>query len=306
MAQATSSSRGRQSPSRTPRRGHKPPVLGTTRYDLAASFLIALLVAFLLVTAWVAALWLANRRIKTEDETPIELLQLGGYEDGAPDETLKVESPEDPTDDPSVEDVPDETQVEEVVENVVELSDQAAQQVPTQQDVATENTGKVGSKEGTGRRPLGSGGGEGNIGQRWFIRFGERSTLEEYAKQLDYFGIEVGLLTGKQIVVLSNLSAPRATQRIITSGRQLKDQWYFTWAGGGRKQADIKLLKQKGGLDARRGLIFHFYPQKTIQMIGRLEKRQSKKPVSQIQRTYFSVRRQGDGYEFYVTRIVYK
>jgi len=310
MAQAVSSSKQRGTTSRPSRRGIQPPVLKTTRYELVSSFLIALLIGFILLTAWVTALWLANRRIKTEDSTPIELLQLGGVEDGAPDETLKVESPEDPTDDPSVEDVPDETQVEEVVENVVELSDKAAQQVPEQSELASENTGKVGSSVGTGRRPLGSGGGEGNIGQRWFIRFGDRGTIDEYARQLDFFGIELGLHVGDKIVILSNLSQNNSSSRVVTSGKELKNQWYFTWAGGGRKKADIQLLKQKlpgqYKANADRGIIFHFYPQETIQNLGRLEKRQSKQPVSQIARTYFGVRRRGDGYEFMVTKFVYK
>ena len=81
---------------------------------------------------------------------------------------------------------------------------------------------------------------------------------------------------------------------------------YFTWAGGGRKKADIKLFKQKANLDASRGIIFHFYPSSTIQLLAQLEKSKSKRPANQIQRTYFIVVKKGTGYEFAITKIIYK
>lgn len=309
MAQAISPSRKRRV--RRPRKtGPKAPVLKTTSYDVAWSFMIALLIGGILVTAWIAALWLANRRIKTENTTQIEMLTLGGYEDGAPNETLKVESPEDPTDDPSVEEVQDENQTSEIVENIIQNSNRTAQQVPAQTELASENTGKIGSKDGTGRRPLGSGGGEGNTGLRWFIRLGERVTIDEYAKQLDYFGIELGLLQPgfKTVRIMSNISKS-PTFRTAT-GKDIKaTQWVFTWVGGGRKKADIQLLEKKGRMTVGNGLILHFYPQSTIQLIGQLEADTAKadgKKVSQIVRSYFGVRPDGGGYKFVITKIVYE
>jgi len=305
MAQGVAASRGR-------RAGNRPanaptPVLKTTRYDLVSALLIALLIGFVVLTVWVTALWLANRRITTDDDIPVEMLNMGGYEDGAPNETLKVESPEDPTDDPSVVDTPTEdTLVKETIENVITDSAKAAQQVPQQTQYAATNSGKIGSRTGTGRRPLGSGGGEGNFTQRWFIRFGDQGTIDRYAAQLDYFGVELGLLKDRKIYRLSNLSQSTANKKIYTSGKDLQKQHYFTWAGGGRKKADIKLFQKKGNLDASNGIIFHFYPQKTVQILKRLEKEKSKRPVNQIQRTYFIVQRKGDGYQFVITKITYK
>lgn len=285
----------------------KPPVLKTTRYDLASAVMIAAFIGFVLMTVWVGALWLANRRIKTDTDLPVEMLNLGGYEDGAPDETLKVESPEDPTDDPAVvETATEQNEVKETIENVITDSARTAQQVPQQQDLASENSGKAGSREGTGRRPLGVGGGEGNFGQRWFIRFGDEGTIDLYAEQLDFFKIKLGLLQDKKIYRLSGLARSKVTPEVFTSGASLKDQHYFTWAGGGRKKADIKLFKTRAGLDAGRGIIFHFYPAETIRRLQRLEKSKSERPVNQIQRTYFIVVKKGTGYEFAITKIIYK
>ena len=270
--------------------------------------MIAILVAVIILLIWVTALWLANRKIKVENDVPISIVQLGGDENGAPDETLKVDSPEDPTDDPSLVDAPElETQVEQTIENVVELSDSAAQQVQPQTDMAPESGGKLGSKEGTGRRPLGSGPGEGGRPAylRWFIRFSEKGTLDVYAAQLDNFGIELGLLKDRKIEILSDMIQTPAKHRTLLSGKEKAKQMYFTWAGGGRKQADVRMFQVKAKIDARSGIIMHFYPESTVLQLLDLEKKASKKPVQQIKRTYFVVRKKGNGYVFFVTKVTY-
>lgn len=310
MAQVASAPSKRPRPSRGSERSApgrvKPPVLKITRYDLVSSFMVAIVVGLVVTVVWVFLLWLANRPIKAEHVAEMELIELGGVEDGAPDETLKVESPEDLTQDPSVVEAEDVSEVEELIETVVELSPNAAQQV--QQQVSTDATsaGKIGRADGSGRRPLGSGPGEGGMPrhQRWFVRFQDRGTLDEYARQLDFFGIELALWKEGKIHVVSKLSQPRPNVEVLTSGEGKQDQLYFTWQGGGRKQADIDLFK-KAGIDARTGIILHFYPRDTVGLLARIEQEQSDRPVKQIRRTYFSVRRDGNGYEFVVTRITY-
>jgi hypothetical protein len=116
----------------------------------------------------------------------------GGFEDGSPDETLRVDSPEPEARDAiPAESVADEVEIAEAVEAVVEMSETATQQVQQQFDKGIQNSGKVGSAKGTGRRALGFGPGNGGIPreQRWFVKFGDRASLDEYAKQLDFFKI---------------------------------------------------------------------------------------------------------------------
>ncbi|MFQ5731454.1 MAG: hypothetical protein ACE5KM_05825 [Planctomycetaceae bacterium] len=291
-----------------PRSPAKSPVLKETRYDLVSAFIIAMVIGMTLLTLWVFALWLASRPAGTDEDIDVTLLQLGGYEDGRPNETLKVESPEDPTEDPSVVDTDDEAELEETLENVVELSENAAQQVPQQAATADVNRGRIGSREGTGGRPLGGGGGDGNFVQRWFIRFGDEGTIDSYAAQLEQYGISLGLLKDKRIVVLSNLTRTPATRVVHNTGENLKKQHYFTWAGGGRKKADIKLFK-RNGINTGNGIIFHFYANKTISLLAALEKKRArleKRKTKNISRTYFRVRPKGDKWEFFVTRITYK
>ena len=291
------------------------PVIKTTNYDLTSSALIALLIGFITLTAWMVALWLANPPLPPPAEPEPPMLVVGGYEDGAPDETLKVESPEDPTDDPAVEEAPDETQIEEVVENIVELSDKAAQQVPTQTTTDATNSGKVGSKEGSGRRPLGSGGGEGNFTQRWFVRFNDVGSLNEYAKQLDYYGIRIGVKPkgAFRMAVISNFAASRATVRQMT-GKELKTLngkyplHYFRWAAGGLAKADSRLIKAKAGIDLGTSMLFHFPSIKTVNLLYKLEGDylDKSKKRTDIRRVYFSVRKKGSGYEMIPTKYLYK
>ncbi len=287
----------------------KAPVLGVTRHDLISSFMIAIVIGLGLTVAWLVALWLTNRLPRTTtDVLMVEIVDNpGGYEDGAPDETLRVDQPLPETENPSVEEaVIEESSVDEIVENVIELSQTAVQQLPQVLQPGEHHEGTPGSAKGTGRRPLGSGGGSGSgRPQRWFVAFSDGATLDEYAKELDFFKIELGvLLPGKRLVYLSNLSQAAPAKREVSTGKD-EDRLYMTWRGAGRSRADIDLFK-KAGVDATSGVIIHFYPAETEQMLARLELEFRNKPLKSIQRTYFLVRPDGvGGYKFAVTRQTY-
>jgi hypothetical protein len=78
----------------------------------------------------------------------------------------------------------------------------------------------------------------------------------------------------------------------------------MSWQGGQRKQADVKLL-QKAGVDATRGIILHFYPAETEEMLARLERSFANRSERDIRRTYFVIVPQGRGFTFAVSRQTY-
>ncbi len=286
----------------------KEPVLGVTRYDNVRAFMLAIVLALVIGVVYLFILYLSQLEPKVEDHVALELVEVpGGAEDGSPDETLKVDSPEPPTQDPSLTDVESEvTEMQETLDNVIDVSDQATSQAPQQFEVDFTNKGKTGSATGTGRRPLGNGGNGAGLPreQRWFVRFSDSGTIDTYAQQLDFFKIQFGLLTTDgRLLYVWNFTKPKPDQKTVGSGKNEK-RLYMTWQGGGRKAADIKLF-QKAGIDARRGTIFHFYPAPVEQNLARLEVGYRKRPVEQIRRTYFVVEREGDGYKFVVTRQTY-
>ena len=286
----------------------KPPILRVTRYDLVSSFMIAVIVALVVSVIYLTVVWYSNRISKPTVLPVLELIEIpGGVDDGSVDETLRVESPDDPLDDPSLEDAPDvETEIEEMIEHVVELSPEAAQQAQQQFELDVESSGKSGSVEGTGRRALGKGAGQQGMPreQRWFVRFSDHGGLEEYARQLEFFGIELGaLLDGNRLVYLARLRSPRPVTRTVSSGGG-ETRLYMTWQGGNLRRWDVQLF-QKAGVDVGVGTVFHFYPPETEAMLATLEREHRNVPVKRIRRTYFVVRRNGATYEFRVTRQTY-
>ena len=77
---------------------------------------------------------------------------------------------------------------------------------------------------------------------------------------------------------------------------------FMNWQGGDRVKADIELLKKAGVPQPEDGMILHFYDPATEQALARLElERAGGRPVEQIRRTRFQVKRAGNGYEFVVT-----
>ncbi len=286
------------------------PVLRVTTYERVSSSLITVVIALTIAALILGTIWFLNRRPPPIDAIPLELIELpGGEPDGFVDETLNLESPEEEIPDPSLAETPsEESEIQEMLEVVVDLADVASQQTQEQFDTAAENTGKVGSASGTGRRALGMGPGVSGMprSQRWFIRFSDRATVEQYASELEFFGIELGVLKADEgkLYIISNLTAARPKVRTVNTGKG-ETRLYMTWQGGNRREADSKLFR-KAGIDVGRDLILHFYPPKTEGLLARLERDKSRKPVEQISRTYFVVQKaRSGGYEFVVTRLTY-
>ncbi|MEZ6059860.1 MAG: hypothetical protein R3C19_05820 [Planctomycetaceae bacterium] len=291
-------------PGRAARRvAGRVPVMGETRYDLATAALISVLLALVAFVAILVAIWLSNLLPSNTPLNPMQLPGDGGYEDGNPDETLHVESPEDPSDDPSLSNDQQEMQLEQVLEQVITVSETAAELVAPNEYTDPTGGGNPGSAEGTGK-PLGTGAGlTGGTPreQRWFVQFADKSDLKSYARQLDFFNIELGVaFRDGRIVYVRNFSTTPVVRnaRISASEQRLFMNWQ---AGGERVKADIDLLTLAGITDVSSGIILHFYPRETEEILARLEHDYANLRPDQIRRTYFDVARDGDGFKFEVT-----
>ncbi len=310
MATKTAPPKRSAKPNPAVRDRSKAPVLGVTRYENARSFMLAVVLSLLLAVGFLFLQYLSTIEPVTKDQVALELVEIpGGYEDGVVGETLEVDSPEPPADDASLSEIESEvTEMEETLDNVIDVSDQATSQAPQQFEMDYDNTGKKASATGSGRRPLGSGGGPGAgfpREQRWYVRFSDSGTIDTYARQLDFFKIQFGVLTPDgRLTYASNFTKAKPDTQIVETGKNEK-RLYMTWQGGGRKAADIKLFEKAGVSNARSGTIFHFYPPNVENDLARLELAYRNRPVTQIRRTYFVVEPAGDGYKFVVTRQTY-
>lgn len=283
------------------------PVLRVTPYEKVSSWLMALIVALGASVAMLGMMWFAARVPPTPVAVPVELIDVGGgAEEGFPDESLRIDNQSEASPDATVAEIPaDEREAKESLDNVLELADQVAQQTDQQLDQGTQNSGRSASAMGTGRRALGSGPGTGGFPreQRWYIRFGDQQSLDEYAQQLDFFGIEFGAIVDGKLAYVSKLSAPRPQVRTASGGGG-ETRLYMTWQGGGRKQADLQLFK-KAGIEVGQGALFQFYPKPVEETLARLEIAWRNRRVEEIRRTYFEVVRKDGGYAFSVTRQTY-
>jgi hypothetical protein len=285
------------------------PVLRDTLYDRVSSWTIALFLWAAAICFCVVAAWVTTRLPVPPTAVPVELVEMpGGFEDGSPDETLRVDSPYPEIHDASPADMPsDQTEIAEALESVVESSDGVAQQIQQQFDTGIQNTGKPGSAKGTGKKGLGIGPGTGGMPreQRWFVRFADRTGVDDYAKQLQFFGIELGaLLPDGRLAYASKLTDPAPPVRYAAGGAGEK-RLYMTWQGGDRRGADVELFKRAGITVQADTVIFHFYPKETESQLARLEVDYRGRPAKQIRRTYFAVEPSGQGYQFTVVRQIY-
>lgn len=274
----------------------KPPVLKVTQYDRVSSLMVAIALALAIAAGWLFLLWTTTWRPQPEALADIEILDArAGFEDGDEEEEF-----------PEIDNPAEELQMEEQFESVIEHATSESMQAFQQFEM--DPVERTSPQSGTGSgRPLGVPGGTGTglpRDQRWFVRFADRTSLDEYARQLDHFGIELGYLVlgNDSMVVLSNLSSPSPRKRTVTASSLGKDKMHFNWKGGSRQQADLKLLEKAGIRPAPNGVIFHFYPRSVQQQLIQAETGYRNRRPDQIRRTYFVVKREGSGYTFEVVR----
>jgi hypothetical protein len=296
-----------------------------TRYDVVSALMIALVAGAAVAVGFLVMIWFTNLRPETSREQEVLFVDNpGGFLDGHAGETLggpdgppadiaDIQSSEEMANDPVVEETElEDVNFQETVDSVVSAVgvQPAAQLVPTNPiNVGEKNEGVRRKVKGTGKKPLGDGPGIGGFGreQRWFVEFASGGTLDEYAKQLDFFKIELAAyFSGGKLTYISNMSQ---AQPAIKNGEanESEKRLYMTWKSGGaaRRAADVQLFK-KAGVDASDALILHFYAKETEQLLSNQETKFRGRPSKEILRTYFTVRPDGaGGYNFVVTRQTY-
>jgi hypothetical protein len=146
---------------------------------------------------------------------------------------------------------------------------------------------------------------------RWQVQYDTSDGLA-YAKQLDFFGIELGAVGGGRPLIdyASSLQKGRPDSR---SGQgDAEQRLYLTWTGGTLAKFDRDFLTRAGVPTARR-IIVQFYPEPVENRLAIIEmEAAAKKPVEQLTpaernqwqkafaKTIFGVKRTGSGYEYYV------
>ena len=259
--------------------------LEVSSYDRVSGMLISLLILLGLAVLIMFIVWLTNQIFLHHEPIPVLSAEIGQPDDpwGGSDD---IEPP-----------APEEEIIEEEIEETLEAVTDA---IATR---ATMMSRRV-SGDGTGRGGSGTGRGRKGISRNWEVQFIKGNTLDTYARQLDFFKIELGVRRpGNKIEYASNLSAKRPKKR--TGPTDAEKRYYLTWRRGNLQEADRDLLR-KAGIEPGSGPIFKFLPREVEALLYGLEQTKSGSRAKKIRMTRFGLLPDGDGYKFYVMRQSYQ
>jgi hypothetical protein len=176
------------------------------------------------------------------------------------------------------------------------------------------NTGETSSSHGSGMgdsRGVGPGGeGDGNVVprvERWRISL-KAANINAFASQLDFFGIEIGALGGgiSTVDYASGLSGSIKKRRVSGGGNEKR---LFFHPEEKVSEVWTRQLLEKAGFPVSGRVILHFYPRTAENQLATAENNYLKKAgksLPEVRRTYFAVRGQGGGFQFFVVRQEYR
>ena len=287
-------------PSNAPRLAVGPRIYGESEYDRVTSLLMAVIVTAVIIVGWLSLVYLTNRSYAQSVPAPIEIIEVYGGGGGTP------EGEENSTEEVEVADAAAAAFASNNTLEAADFEEPALQETPSAMvealtttefaDLAEEMpqggavaSGNRASKVGTGAAAYGLGAGDGGVPreQRWSILYNPGQTPDEYARQLDFFGVEMATVIDGQMHYASHFARPNPDVRVAPRGND--DRLYFLWQGGGRRESDIALLK-KAGIDVgQRGAIFQFFPAEVEQILARLEQQYKGRQPLEIRTTRFTV-----------------
>lgn len=273
----------RLAPPRRPR-----PELAVSRYDNVSAMLIALLVLVGITAFCLLVIWFTSRVFAPQVPVPVQFAEIGTGNDDTVGDGAEI-------DEPTQEEISEEADVPEPqIEEMLAVVETAVASVsadltdPNLSDAAESGGEKRRGRKGTGKgRP-----------QRWQVSYLE-ATPDLYARQLDYFKIELGAFGGgsEQIFYASNFSQAKPTSR--TGKADDEKRVFLAWRQGNLREADEQFMV-KAGLKNRNLIIAQFLPPDLAGRLAQMEQQYQGRTPSQIRLTRFGVRPAGDGFEFYV------
>jgi len=134
--------------------------------------------------------------------------------------------------------------------------------------------------------------------RNWELRFLKGITKGKYAKQLDFFGIELAVvMPDNKLVYVRNFSKPKPETH--TGPADEEKRFYLTWQNGDLSRADVDLLDRAGVSPGDR-VVLKILPAEVEARLAKLEKDHAGDDAGNVSKTQFGIRAAGDGYEFFV------
>ncbi|MBN1910889.1 MAG: hypothetical protein JW818_14180 [Pirellulales bacterium] len=213
--------------------------LKVSRYDRVSGMLLALVTLIGLIVSIMLILWLSGQFGENLTAVPVEFLPPGDQEeDAAGPDNDDIEPP------PPEEEI--EVETDDLLEAVVDAN--ATRYASLRSRVSGDGHGKGGGGTGRGRKG----------GPALIVRFPKGSTIQQYAQQLDFFGIELAVRQGNTVYYAKNLSRARPTTSTGTVAEEnAKKRLNLLASGRDELEASDRVLLKKAGI-THPGRVFKF------------------------------------------------
>ena len=311
-------------PAANPVQSPTEPVLGVTTYERVTALLLTLIFTLGGLTLAFGGLWAANQRWPTHPAlSPILNQPTAGTDDdfgGDPDGEKNAPglfAPGIPGEDPSSQDDPDRPTADSpALEQILnDLKKQFAESLPEfdqlepsdlpRSILATGSDGK-GDKKKLGTGPGDKGGTE--TAKRWEIIFESGLTEIEYARQLDFFNIQLTTFSDGKWFRVSGMATTHPTVQV--GAVEQKGGCIFFWRDAGRRQVDLSLIRKAKELTvADDSVVAHFYPREIKSKLLAIETAYAAAhghpDLHDVAKTKFIVKRTENGYDFEIAKQTY-
>ncbi len=261
--------------------------LGVSAYDRTSSLLIALLILVGMTVLGLGIVYLTLEFLNRTVVVPVQIAEPAmGQAAAGDDQSLAP---------PALEDAPElvEPELPELLSELSTIARDPALLDNRFFDSADAAARGAGAGDGRGEGPVGTGTGSENWG-RFRIRYQDPYSIDAYAKQLDFFNIELALLgEDNRVYYAFQLSQPTPNTRVGDPRDETRVR--FTWLDGPLRRADQRLLT-RAGFSPKRRPILQCIPDALAADLLRLEREFSGgKDTSEIRRTTVSVVEDGSG-----------
>ena len=270
--------------------------LRTSRYDRVSSWLLSLLITIGLLVLILLVTWysFAEEEKKPSRTGEFTLEKLRKIE--TPAGGSRLITPTDESDEAA-------NKAEKNIRRNLTRLDKAATKAKQLDDLSLADAdGTGGFDTGDDTRKIGDL--PSSKPRRWEVQF-DKTSLDAYARQLDFFGIELAvLLPDGRLAYAFNLTKSKPDSRFADNPHETEKRYYLTWRKGGLRKADRELLS-RAGIDAGDSIIIKFLPTEAEAQLVALAKSRAGSKAKNVERTRFGVRPAENGFAFFVLEQTY-
>ena len=267
-------------------------MITTSSYEKAASLVITLLLLIGGTALLLFGIWFTTSLFESQPQPVAVQLYDGGDGTGVKDDAEF---------DPDVTTPGGDVETDEMtLMDAFQIVDTLSANASMFADPAAidENILLPGGTKGDGRT---KGDGDGRGRRHWEFVFQSGITAAEYARQLDFFGIELAVpLPGGKVAYVTKLGA--ATPSVRYGASEMEKRYYLTWLKGDLQAVEREILT-KAKIEHEGKLILKFLPQPLEIQLAEMEAVKAGERRDLLRATHFGVRpksrTQGE-YEFYV------